>query len=45
MPNFFYDERVHDKFVFANQDDYLLELEKYMDLSVLPSDSKGAANT
>ena len=33
----FYDPRVHHKFVFAEQDEYLQVLSQYMDLDVLPS--------
>ena len=33
----FYDPHVHNKFIFAEQDDYLKILSEYMDLDVLPS--------
>lgn len=43
----FYDDRVHDKFVFTNHDNYLQVLSKYVDLEVLPPfvypDGKGEA--
>ena len=32
----FYDQRVHDKFIFSGKDDYLQVLSQYMDLDVLP---------
>jgi hypothetical protein len=32
----FYDDRVHDRFVFSNHDNYLQVLSNYVDLEVLP---------
>jgi CRAL/TRIO domain len=32
----FYDQRVHDKFIITNKDDYLQVLAQYMNLEVLP---------